>query len=103
MQARSPSWEAHTHWDYKEIPALYLNPWLNIVFQQLITELCLDSDKSIPRLIPNHSEPLHDYFPVCFYVDQVKPNSTNLSTMIIQDVNLDVLSAVVVKFPVFDL
>lgn len=80
-----------------------MNPWVKIVFLQPVTQIYLDSNKSNQRLNPNHSEQLHGYFPVCFHVDQVKPNSIGLSTTIIQEMSFEVLSAVVVKFPVFEL
>jgi hypothetical protein len=80
-----------------------VDPWVKIVFLQPVTELNLDSDKSNRRLNLNHSEQLHGYFPVCFHVDQVKPNSTDFSTTIIQEVSSEVLSAMMVKFPVFEL
>jgi hypothetical protein len=80
-----------------------LNPWIKIVFLQPVTQLYLDSDKSNRRLNPNQPDELHGYFPMYFHVEQVKPNPTDMSTTIIQEVSFEILSAMVVKFPVFEL
>lgn len=80
-----------------------MNPRVKIVFLQPVTQLYLDSDKSNRRLNPNRSEELHGYFPGVFHVDRVKPNSTDFSTTIIQELSSEVLLAMVVKFPVFEL